>query len=140
MIQDRRWLHEHPELSFEEKETSEYIAKFYEGKDCQVERNIGGYGIKVTIDSGKPGKTLTLRADFDALPIEEATGLPFASKNPGVMHACGHDAHTAYMLIVADALIELKDEFEGKIDIIHQDYEGVSTGGAISRIRDGILD
>ena len=119
MIQDRRWLHEHPELSFAEKETSEYIAKFYEGKDCQVERNIGGYGVKVTIDSGKPGKTLALRADFDALPIEEATGLPFASKNPGVMHACGHDAHTAYMLSLADALIEMKSELTGKIIIIH---------------------
>lgn len=140
MIQDRRWLHEHPELSFEEKETSEYIAKFYEGKDCQVERNIGGYGIKVTIDSGKPGKTLALRADFDALPIEEATGLPFASKNPGVMHACGHDAHTAYMLSLADALIEMKSELTGKIIIIHQPAEEMPPGGAIQMINDGILE
>ena len=140
MIQDRRWLHEHPELSFAEKETSEYIAKFYEGKDCQVERNIGGYGIKVTIDSGKPGKTLALRADFDALPIEEATGLPFASKNPGVMHACGHDAHTAYMLILADALIEMKSELTGKIIIIHQPAEEMPPGGAIQMINDGILE
>ncbi len=140
MIQDRRWLHEHPELSFEEKETSEYIAKFYEGKDCQVERNIGGYGVKVTIDSGKPGKTLALRADFDALPIEEATGLPFASKNPGVMHACGHDAHTAYMLSLADALIEMKSELIGKIIIIHQPAEEMPPGGAIQMINDGILE
>lgn len=140
MIQDRRWLHEHPELSFEEKETSEYIAKFYEGKDCQVERNIGGYGVKVTIDSGKTGKTLALRADFDALPIEEATGLPFASKNHGVMHACGHDANTAYMLSLADALIEMKSELTGKIIIIHQPAEEMPPGGAIQMIKNGILE
>lgn len=106
MIDIRRYLHENPELSFEEVNTSKYIADFYKDKDVDVQTNVGNHGVKVTIDSGKPGKTLAIRADFDALPIEEATGLPFASKNPGVMHACGHDAHTAYMLIVADALID----------------------------------
>lgn len=139
MIDIRRYLHENPELSFEEVNTSKYIADFYKDKDVDVQTNVGNHGVKVTIDSGKPGKTLAIRADFDALPIEEATGLPFASKNPGVMHACGHDAHTAYMLILADALIELKDEFEGKIVIIHQDAEEVPPGGAIGMIKDGVL-
>lgn len=88
----------HPELSFEETETSKFIEKFYEGKDVKVDKNMGGYGLRVTIDSGKPGKIIALRADFDALPIEEDTGLAFSSKNKGVMHACGHDAHTAYLL------------------------------------------
>ena len=100
MIEIRRYLHEHPELSFHETETPQYIADFYKEKDCDVETNVGPNGVKVTIDSGKPGKTIAIRADFDALPIEEQTGLSFASKNKGVMHACGHDAHTAYMLIL----------------------------------------
>ena len=74
MIEIRRYLHEHPELSFEEKETAQYIADFYKDKDVTLQTHIGGegiYGIKVTIDSGKPGKTLALRADFDALPIKK---------------------------------------------------------------------
>ncbi|WP_252233530.1 M20/M25/M40 family metallo-hydrolase, partial [Clostridium sp. DSM 1985] len=71
---------------------------------------VGGNGVVVTIDTGKPGKTLAIRADFDALPITEETGLAFASKNPGVMHACGHDGHTAYMLILGETLIEMKQE------------------------------
>ncbi|WP_345890016.1 M20/M25/M40 family metallo-hydrolase [Paenibacillus dendritiformis] len=82
-----------------------------------------GHGIIVTIQGGKPGKTIALRADFDALPIQEETGLPFASENPGVMHACGHDGHTAYLLVLADCLIQLKDELPGTIKIIHQHAE-----------------
>lgn len=140
MIEDRRWLHMHPELSFEETETSKFIEKFYEGKDVNVEKNMGGYGLRVTIDSGKPGKTIALRADFDALPIEEDTGLPYSSKNKGVMHACGHDAHTAYLLNLADALIEMKDEFKGRIVIIHQPAEEVPPGGAKGMIEAGVLD
>ena len=80
MIEIRRYLHQHPELSFKEQETPKYIADFYKDKDCEVETNVGPNGAKVTIDSGKPGKTIAIRADFDALPIQEATGLPFASK------------------------------------------------------------
>lgn len=140
MIEDRRWLHMHPELSFEETETSKFIEKFYEGKDVNFEKNMGGYGLRVTIDSGKPGKTIALRADFDALPIEEDTGLPYSSKNKGVMHACGHDAHTAYLLNLADALIEMKDEFKGRIVIIHQPAEEVPPGGAKGMIEAGVLD
>lgn len=130
----------HPELSFEETETSKFIEKFYEGKDVNFEKNMGGYGLRVTIDSGKPGKTIALRADFDALPIEEDTGLPYSSKNKGVMHACGHDAHTAYLLNLADALIEMKDEFKGRIVIIHQPAEEVPPGGAKGMIEAGVLD
>ncbi|MDT3893605.1 amidohydrolase, partial [Staphylococcus arlettae] len=110
------------------------------GKDCTVETNVGPKGLKVTIDSGKPGKTLAIRADFDALPIQEDTGLSFSSKNEGVMHACGHDAHTAYMLILADTLIELKDQFTGKVIVIHQPAEEVPPGGAQAMIKDGVLD
>lgn len=140
MIEIRRYLHAHPELSFKEVETPKYIEDFYQDKDCQVETNVGDNGVKVTIDSGRPGKTIAIRADFDALPIEEATGLPFASKNPGVMHACGHDAHTAYMLILAETLIEMKNQFSGKVVVIHQPAEEMPPGGAIGMIRDGVLE
>ncbi len=140
MIEIRRYLHENPELSFKEEKTSTYIADFYKNKDVQVETNIGGYGVKVTIDSGKPGKTLAIRADFDALPIHEETNLPFASKVDGVMHACGHDAHTAYMLVLAESLIDMKEQLTGKIIVIHQPAEEQPPGGAIAMIKDGVLD
>ncbi|MGX7030343.1 M20 family metallopeptidase [Vagococcus zengguangii] len=141
MIAIRRHLHEYPELSFHETETSQYIRDFYQGKDCKVTANVGtGYGIIVDIQGGKPGKSLGIRADFDALPIEEATGLPFASKNPGVMHACGHDGHTAYMLILADTLIKFKDELPGMIRIIHQPAEEVPPGGSKDMIEGGCLE
>ncbi|WP_394877338.1 M20 family metallopeptidase [Mammaliicoccus lentus] len=143
MIAIRRYLHENPELSFEEEKTAKYIADFYQDKDAIVETNIGGeniHGIKVTIDSGNPGKTLALRADFDALPIKEDTGLEFSSKNEGIMHACGHDAHTAYLMILAECLIEMKDKLNGRIVIIHQPAEEKPPGGAQYLIKDGILD
>lgn len=140
MIEIRRYLHQHPELSFKEVGTPKYIANFYKDKDCKVETNVGQNGVKVTIDSGKPGKTLAIRADFDALPIKEETGLPFASENEGVMHACGHDAHTAYMLILAETLIEMKDQFKGKVIVIHQPAEEMPPGGAQGMIKDGVLE
>lgn len=140
MIEIRRYLHQHPELSFQEEKTAQYIADFYKGKDVKVETNIGERGIKVTIDSGKPGKTLAIRADFDALPITEDTGLPFASVNTGVMHACGHDAHTAYMLVLAETLAEMKEVFTGKVVVIHQPAEEVPPGGAKGMIEAGVLD
>lgn len=141
MIEIRRYLHEHPELSFEEKETGKYIANFYKDMDVDVQANFGdGYGVVVTIDSGQPGRTLALRADFDGLPVQEQTGLPFASQNKGVMHACGHDGHTAYMLILAESLYELKDEWIGKVKIIHQPAEETPPGGALGMMKAGVLD
>ncbi|EAD8643358.1 amidohydrolase [Listeria monocytogenes] len=140
MIEIRRYLHEHPELSFQEENTAKYIADFYKEMDCDVRTHVGGNGVVVTIDTGKPGKTLAIRADFDALPIQEETGLAFASKNPGVMHACGHDGHTAYMLILGETLIEMKQELTGKLVILHQHAEETPPGGAIQMIQDGALD
>lgn len=141
MIQIRRHLHENPELSFKEEKTAQYIVDFYEGKDVDVQTNVGnGYGIIVTIKGDKPGKVIGLRADFDALPILEETDVPFKSKNEGVMHACGHDGHTAYMLILADCLIQLKSSIAGTIKIIHQHAEETPPGGAKSIVESGILD
>lgn len=142
MIEIRRYLHQHPELSFHESETAKYIADFYKDNgNVTVETNVGGeHGVIVTIDTGKPGKTLAIRADFDALPITEETELPFASENKGVMHACGHDAHTAYMLVLAETLSEMKDKLKGKIKVFHQPAEETPPGGAIGMIKAGCLN
>ncbi|EKC9516873.1 amidohydrolase [Listeria monocytogenes] len=141
ITQIRRHLHEHPELSFHEAETAKFIQDFYKGKDVEVATEVGnGHAIVVTIKGGKPGKTIALRADFDALPIEEQTELPFKSKNPGVMHACGHDGHTAYLLVLADCLIQLKENIPGTIKIVHQHAEETPPGGAKSVVESGILD
>jgi amidohydrolase len=142
MISIRRYLHEHPELSFHEEETAKYIRDFYSDLPVDsVETNYGGeHGIVVTIKGSKPGKTIAIRADFDALPIKEETGLPFASQNEGVMHACGHDGHTAYMLVLAETLAEYKDQLQGTIRVIHQPAEETPPGGAIGMIKAGVLD
>jgi len=141
MIEIRRYLHEHPELSFKEEKTAQFIEDFYKDKDVQVSSNVGnGYGIIVEINGKNGGKTIGLRADFDALPVTEEADVPFKSKNEGVMHACGHDAHTAYMLILAESLYELREEWDGTIKIIHQHAEEVPPGGAKSIVESGILD
>lgn len=141
MIALRRHFHENPELSHQEYKTADKIADFYTGKDVKVERNVGnGLGIVVTIQGNKPGKKIGLRADFDALPIMEETGLPFASQNPGVMHACGHDGHTAYLMILADCLIQLKEEWSGTVKIVHQHAEEVPPSGGKSIAESGVLE
>ncbi|CAI6079898.1 N-acetylcysteine deacetylase [Paenibacillus sp. JJ-100] len=141
IIAIRRHLHENPEISFKEEKTAQYILDFYKGKDVEVQSNVGnGYGIVVTIQGGQPGKKIGLRADFDALPIREEADVPFKSKNEGVMHACGHDGHTAYLLVLADCLIQLKDQIPGTIKIVHQHAEEVPPGGAKSIVESGILD
>lgn len=141
ITQIRRHLHEHPELSFHEAETAKFIQDFYKGKDVEVATEVGnGHAVVVTIKGGKPGKTIALRADFDAPPIEEQTELPFKSKKPGVMHACGHDGHTAYLLVLADCLIQLKENIPGTIKIVHQHAEETPPGGAKSVVESGILD
>lgn len=142
IIEIRRYLHEHPELSFQEEKTAEYIRNFYTDVPVDhIETNVGGQrGIVVTINGAKPGETIAIRADFDALPIKEETGLPFASKKDGVMHACGHDGHTAYMLVLAETLAEFKDQLKGTIRVIHQPAEEMPPGGAIGMIKAGVLE
>lgn len=140
IIKIRRYLHEHPEVSFYEKNTAAFIRNYYRGLDCQISNCGDGYGIIVDINPGKVGKKLAWRADFDALAIQEDNNLPFKSQNLGVMHACGHDGHTAYLLVLAKCLIKLKDEINGSIRVIHQPAEEVAPGGALSMIADGALD
>ncbi|MFZ3589794.1 M20 family metallopeptidase [Bacillus sp. DJP31] len=140
MVEIRRFLHMHPELSFQEVQTAEYIANFYRELGVEVRTNVGGNGVVATIKGGKPGPTVALRADFDALPIQDAKDVPYKSKIPGVMHACGHDGHTASLLVLAEALNIIKDQLPGNFVLIHQHAEEYSPGGAISMIQDGCLD
>ncbi|MDD9148939.1 MULTISPECIES: M20 family metallopeptidase [unclassified Sporolactobacillus] len=141
MVKWRRYLHQHPELSFHEKETSAFI---YEKLNSfgidDIKTNVGGYGIVARIHGSKPGITVALRADFDALPIQEETDVPYKSKVDGVMHACGHDGHTATLLGVAKVLQAHRSELSGDIVLIHQPAEEFPPGGARAMIRDGCLD
>ncbi len=139
MVEIRRYLHQHPELSFKEVKTAAYIADFYKKLGVDLKTEVGGNGVVATIKGKKPGKTVALRADFDALPIQEETNLPFQSLVPGVMHACGHDGHTATLLTVGKVLHEMKDELAGQYVMIHQHAEEYSPGGAITMIEDGCL-
>lgn len=140
MVSIRRFLHQHPELSFKEEKTANYIRSFYEKLGIEVRGNVGGNGVVAKIYGGKPGKTVALRADFDALPIHDEKDVPYKSLVPGVMHACGHDGHTATLLVLAKSLHELRDELEGTYVMIHQHAEEYAPGGAISMIEDGCLD
>lgn len=141
MIKHYRYLHQYPEPSFFEEKTAQYIEMFYKDKEVKIYNRIGAnYGLIVEINGGKPGRTIALRADFDALNIDEETGLAFSSKHKGWMHACGHDAHTAYLMVLAESLIELKDSLPGKVVIIHQHAEELAPGGAIDMLESGLLD
>jgi amidohydrolase len=140
MVSIRRYLHQHPELSFQEKETAKFIVSFYEKLDIEVKGNVGGNGVVARVYGKKPGKTVALRADFDALPIQDEKDVPYKSTVSGVMHACGHDGHTATLLMLAKSINELRDELEGTYVFIHQHAEEYAPGGAKSMIEDGCLD
>ncbi|MED1202442.1 M20 family metallopeptidase [Heyndrickxia acidicola] len=140
MVEIRRYLHQNPELSFKELKTAKYISDFYTNIGVQVQKHVGGNGVVARIKGKYPGKTVALRADFDALPIQEENDLPYKSLVPGVMHACGHDGHTATLLIVGKVLHELREELSGEYILIHQHAEEYAPGGAISMIEDGCLN
>ena len=140
MVSIRRYLHQNPEVSFKEEKTAHYIKTYYENLGIEVRGHVGGNGVVATIHGSKPGKTIALRADFDALPIQDEKDVPYKSLVPGVMHACGHDGHTATLLVLAKALKELRDELEGTYVMIHQHAEEYAPGGAKSMIEDGCLE
>lgn len=134
----RRKIHENPELSFEEVETSTLVKERLEAWGIPW-KSLAKTGLVGEIQGGLPGPTLALRADMDALPIQEETDLPFASKNPGVMHACGHDAHTANLLGVAKVLNQVKDQLPGRVKLIFQPAEEAGGGGR-EVVKSGVLD
>ncbi|KAB2333314.1 amidohydrolase [Cytobacillus depressus] len=140
MVEWRRHMHQHPELSFQEVETPKMIASILEGFGIEVRINVGGRGVVGIIRGKNPGKTIALRADFDALPIQDEKDVPYKSKVNGVMHACGHDGHTATLLAVAKVLQENREQLAGKVVLLHQHAEEMCPGGAISMIEDGCLE
>ncbi|MCA0969661.1 amidohydrolase [Halobacillus litoralis] len=140
MLETRRHLHQYPEVSFQEEQTAQFIVDTYERLGIPYERNVGGNGVLATLKGGKPGKTVALRADFDALPIQELNDVSYKSKNDGVMHACGHDGHTASLLGLAEALLPFQDQLPGTIVFLHQHAEEYSPGGAKPIMDSGKLD
>ena len=139
LIAIRRDIHAHPELAFEEIRTAGVVARELArlGIACQTE--VGRTGVVGTIKGGRPGPVLAIRGDMDALPITERTGLPFASENPGLMHACGHDVHSSTLLGVGAILAPLAGAFAGTIKLLFQPAEEI-LGGARAMIEDGALD
>ncbi|MFT8319652.1 MAG: amidohydrolase [Bacillus sp. (in: firmicutes)] len=140
MVEWRRHMHQYPELSFQEVETAKMIGDILESYGIEVKRNVGGRGVVGKIYGEKPGKTIALRADFDALPIQDEKDVPYKSKIPGVMHACGHDGHTATLLAVAKVLQDHKEQIAGNIVLLHQHAEELSPGGAKAMIEDNCLE
>ena len=140
MVDIRRHLHQYPELSFQEEKTAKYIADFYHQLHIPVQTNVGGNGVIATLKGKLPGKTVAFRADFDALPIQDQKDVPYKSKVPGVMHACGHDAHTATLLIFAKVMQQFQDQLPGTIVFLHQHAEEQTPGGAISIVQSGALE
>ena len=134
----RRDIHAHPELGFEERRTSDLVAKRLEAFGCEVYRGIGRTGVVGVLRSGNSPRSVGLRADMDALPIQEATGLEYRSRHDGRMHACGHDGHTAMLLGAARYLAETRD-FEGQVFFIFQPAEE-GLGGAQAMIEDGLFE
>ncbi len=137
----RRHLHAHPELSFQEKNTSDYIAKKLLEIGIPLQRGIAGTGLVGIIEGKNPKKkNLALRADMDALPIQETNKTGYESQNPGVMHACGHDAHSSSLLGAAKILFETRDDWEGSVKLIFQPGEEKLPGGASMMIKEGVLE
>ncbi|SES69880.1 amidohydrolase [Oceanobacillus limi] len=140
MVEIRRYLHQYPELSFQEYKTAKYIAEFYEELGIPYKTNVGGNGVVATLKGGKAGKTVALRADFDGLPIQDEKDVPYKSKVEGVMHACGHDGHTTTLLTLAKVMKNYQEELPGTIVFLHQPAEEYAPGGAKPMIEDGALE
>lgn len=138
----RRELHQYPEISNNEKKTSEIILRELKKMGCfKIKENINGYGIIADLKGKYPGKTVALRADMDALQIEEETNFKWESKNKGIMHACGHDNHITMVLGAGMILSKLKEELHGNVRLIFQPAEELSpNGGAKGMIKSGVLE
>ena len=134
----RRDLHQHPEIGFEEHRTSARVAELLESWGIDVTRGLGKTGVVGVLEGSRPGRTIGLRADMDALPMEERTNLPYASRNPGLFHGCGHDGHTAMLLGAARYLAE-NSTFSGRAVFIFQPAEE-GLGGARAMLEDGLFD
>jgi amidohydrolase len=140
VVEWRRHLHRNPELSYAEKETSAFTANQLREIGWSVRTGIGGHGIVADLEGAAPGRRIALRADMDALPIQDQKQTEYASTVPGVMHACGHDGHTASLLGAAELLSMRRSEWTGAVRLIFQPAEEVPPGGALEMIREGVLE
>jgi amidohydrolase len=139
MREIRRDLHRHPELGAQEVRTSRIVADYLKNLGLDVRTGVGGYGVVATLYSQQKGKGVALRADMDALPVEEKNDVPYASVKRGVAHCCGHDGHTAILLGAANLLCKFSDSLKGNVKFIFQPSEDKAPGGAIPMIADGAL-
>jgi amidohydrolase len=139
LVEIRRTIHMHPELGFEEVETSKLVSEWLERFGLQVKRGIAKTGVVGLLKGKEPGKTVAIRADMDALPLDEANQVPYVSKVKGKMHACGHDAHVTILLGVARFLSSNKDRVKGNIKWIFQPAEEGGGGGKVM-VEEGVLE
>ncbi|MFE3836377.1 M20 metallopeptidase family protein [Pseudogemmobacter sonorensis] len=140
LIEIRRDIHAHPETGFDTLRTAAIVARELTGFGLEPRTGVGRTGVVAEIAGGRPGPCLILRADMDALPIHEETGLPFASTVPGKMHACGHDLHTAALLGAAGALLQIAPQLAGTVRLIFQPAEETQESGAAAMVADGAAD
>lgn len=140
MVGIRRHMHMYPELSFKEENTKRYIYDQIKDLDLDITRDFGGNGIVARLHVSDDLPTVALRADFDALPIQDEKDVPYRSKNPGVMHACGHDGHTAMLIATEKILTANKDKLPVNVVFIHQHAEENLPGGAIGMVKAGVME
>ncbi len=141
VIDLRRTLHQWPELGFQEQRTSALVAERLRELGIEVRTGVAQTGVLGILRGNREGQTVLLRADMDALPIEEASGAPYASQNHGVMHACGHDDHIAILLTVARVLAQCRQQFSGTVKFAFQPAEELPPGGAkTTMIEEGVLE
>jgi amidohydrolase len=139
MREIRRDLHKHPELGTQEVRTSRIVADYLTSLGLDVKTGIGGYGVVATLSTRAAAKSVALRGDMDAIPVEEKNKVSYASTRPGVAHCCGHDGHTAILLGTANLLCKFSDSLKGNVKFIFQPSEDKSPGGALPMIADGVL-
>jgi amidohydrolase len=139
LVRLRRDFHQHPELSFKEGRTAQIVSDRLEQAGLRVRRNVGQTGVIGVLEGTRPGRTVMWRADMDALPIQENNNYSFISENAGVMHACGHDAHTAIGLTVADILAGQRKDLPGKVVFVFQPAEEI-VQGALAMLNDGLME
>jgi amidohydrolase len=137
--QNRRFFHKHAELGFHEFQTASKVAEYLHGLGLEVQTGVAGTGVVGLLRCGDGGKTAALRADIDALPMQEKNEVPYASINPGVMHACGHDGHTAMLMEVARLLMQEAGNLRGNVKFIFQPCEDMIPSGAEPMIKEGVL-
>ncbi|WP_440110835.1 M20 family metallopeptidase [Paenibacillus sp. QZ-Y1] len=140
MVEWRRHLHRNPEVSFHEEKTSSFVAGMLESFGIEVKRHVGGHGVIGTLRGDKPGPVVMLRADMDALPIQDEKHVEYASQQAGAMHACGHDGHMSILLGTALYFSRHKHEIKGEIRFLFQPAEELLPGGAVKVIADGGLE